>query len=118
MAYGLPQVSKIANDQLQQFLLPHGYHPCPFTPGRWQHDTHNICFTLVVDDFAVCYTNQDDAMHLLTALHNHYQITEYWDATQYCGLTLQWDYDQCTVNISMPGYIKHALLHFCHPHPT
>jgi len=44
--YGLPQVGKLANNQLQQFLLPHGYHPCPFTPGLWQHDTRDIWFTL------------------------------------------------------------------------
>jgi len=79
--YGLPQARKISNDQLQQFLLPHGYHPCLFTPGLWQHDTRDIHFTLVVDDFAIQYTNRDDVMHLLTALHNHYQITEDWDAT-------------------------------------
>jgi len=57
--YGLPQAGKIALDQLQKFLLPHGYHPCPFTPGLWQHDTHDIQFTLVVNDFSICYTSQD-----------------------------------------------------------
>jgi len=115
--YGLPQASKIANDQLQQFLLPHGYHPCPFTPGLWQHDTHDIQFTLVVDDFAVWYTQWDNANHLLNALREHYQITEEWATTLYCGLTLQWDYTKCTVNLSMPGYIERALMCFCHPHP-
>jgi len=115
--YGLPQAGKLANDQLQQFLLPHGYHPCPFTPGLWQHATCDICFTLVVDDFSIHYTNQDDAFHLLTALKAHYQVTEDWDATQYCGLTLQWDYDYHTMGISMPCYIECALLQFHHPHP-
>jgi len=37
--YGLPQAGKIANAQLQAFLAPHGYHPCPITPGLWTHDT-------------------------------------------------------------------------------
>jgi len=72
---------------------------------------------LVVDDFAVHYTNKADALHLLTALKDHYQVTEDWDATRYCGLTLQWDYANRTADISMPGYIKRALLLFCHPHP-
>ncbi len=115
--YGLPQASKITNDQLQQFLLPHGYHPCPFTPGLWQHNTSDIRFTLVVNDFAIRYTKQDNANHLLNALREHYQITEDWATTQYCGLTLQWDYTQRTVNLSMPGYIERALMCFCHPHP-
>jgi len=115
--YGLLQAGQLASDHLQQLLLPHGYHPCPFTPGLWCHTTHDICFTLVVDDFAVCYTNPNDASHLLTALRTHYEVTEDWDATHYCGLTLQWDYAQCTVNISMPGYIERALLRFQHPPP-
>ena len=115
--YGLPQAGKITNDQLQQFLLPHGYQPCLFTPGLWQHTTHDICFTLVIDDFAMHYTNKDNALHLLAALKDHYQVTEDWEATCYCGLILQWDYANCTINISMSRYIECALLHFCHPHP-
>jgi len=115
--YGLPQAGKIANDQLQKFLLPHGYQPCPFTPGLWHHATRDIRFTLVVDDFAVRYTNRDDVNHLLDALRAHYQVTEDWDAARYCGLTLEWDYVQRTVDISMPGYIERALLRFRHPHP-
>ena len=115
--YGLPQASKIANDQLQQFLLPHGYQPCLFTPGLWQHTTHDICFTLVVDDFAMRYTNKANALHLLVTLKDHYQVTEDLEATRYCGLTLQWDYANRTVDISMPGYIERALLQIRHPHP-
>jgi len=116
--YGLPQAGRIANDHLQQLLLPHGYHPCPFTPGLWRHTTRDIRFTLVVDDFAVRYTTRDDAMHLLTALREQYQVTEDWDATRYCGLSLRWDYAQRTVDLSMPGYIDRALQRFRHPTPT
>ena len=115
--YGLPQAGKIANDQLQQFLLPHGYQPCAFTPGLWRHVTRDIRFTLVVDDFAVRYTNDVDANHLLAALKQHYQVTEDWDAKRYCGLSLQWDYTNRTVDLSMPGYIERALLRFRHPRP-
>jgi len=115
--YGLPQAGKIANDQLQIFLLPHGYQPCPFTPGLWRHATHDIQFTLVVDDVAVRYTKRDDVNHLLDALRAHYQVTEDWDAARYCCLTLEWDYARRTVDISMPSYIERALLRFCHLHP-
>jgi len=38
--YRLPQAGKLANVQLQQFLAPHGYHPCPFTPRLWTHGPH------------------------------------------------------------------------------
>jgi len=37
--YSLPQASKLANAQLKHFLALHGYHPCPFTPRLWMHDT-------------------------------------------------------------------------------
>jgi len=116
--YGLPQAGRIANEHLQCLLLPHGYHPCPLTPSLWQYDTRDVCFTLVMDDFAICYTNRNDVMHLLTALQKQYQVTEDWNAMHYCGLTLTWDYDQCTINLSMPGYINHVLQCFCHPCPT
>jgi len=116
--YGLPQAGKLSNDQLQAFLAPHGYWPCPITLGLWAHNSCPIHFTLVVDDFAVQYSNCDDAEHLMAALQDHYQVTEDWSASCYCRMSLQWDYIHCMVNLSMPGYIKHALLHFQHPHPA
>jgi len=79
--YGLPQAGKLANVQLQNFLEPHGYHPCPITPGLWTHTTCDIWFTLVVDDFAVCYMAKADADHLMTALKGHYQVMEDWAAS-------------------------------------
>jgi len=51
--YGLPQAGKLTNIQLQAFLEPHGYHPCPITSGLWAHTSRDIWFTLVIDDFAV-----------------------------------------------------------------
>jgi len=81
------------------------------------HDTRPIRFTLVVDDFAVRYTNKADADDLMSALRQHYQVTEDWAATRYCGMTLQWDYKNRTVDLSMPGYIDRALKRFQHPHP-
>jgi len=115
--YGLPQAGKLANTQLQTFLEPHGYHPCPITPGLWMHNTRPIQFTLVVDDFAVRYTDTADATHLMSALRQHYQVTEDWDTTRYCGMTLKWDYQNRTVDLSMPGYIDRALKRFQHPQP-
>jgi len=115
--YGLPQAGKLANIQLQHFLAPHGYHPCPFTPGLWTHITQDIWFTLVVNDFVVHYTNCTDIDHFLKALKLHYQVTEDWDASCYCGLMLTWDYKQHIVDLAMPGYINHALKQFRHPQP-
>jgi len=115
--YGLLQAGQLANLQLQAFLKPHGYHPCPIMHGLWTHDTRPIHFTLVVDDFAVCYMDKADADHLMAALHTHYQVTKDWAAQQYCSMTLKWDYAAQMVDLYMPGYIDHALKWFQHPHP-
>jgi len=115
--YGLSQASKLANVQLQGFLEPHGYHPCPITLGMWMHATCNIHFTIVVNDFAMQYRTKANSDHLLAALKGHYHVTEDWAASQDCGLTLTWDYTCHTMDLAMPRYIKHALKWFQHTHP-
>ncbi len=59
-----------------------------------------------MDNFAIKYTNQTDALHLMSALKAHYAISKDWDATCYCGLTIGWDYIRCMVDLSMPTYIS------------
>jgi len=73
------------------------------------HNTWPIHFTLVVDDFAIWYTDKANAKHLMSVLCQHYQVTKDWDATQYCGMTLKWDDQNCTMDLSLPGYIDQAL---------
>jgi hypothetical protein len=117
--YGLPQAAIIANKQLQEKLAPHGYRPVPITPGLWKHDTRDIAFALVVDDFGIKYTKREDAEHLVNTLqHVGYKLSQEWDGNRYCGLTLKWDYDKRTCNVSMPGYVERALQRFQHPTPT
>jgi hypothetical protein len=36
----------------------------------------------------------------------------------YCGITLDWDYDNQTLDISLPGYINKVLQRFEHKHPS
>ena len=107
--YGLPQAGHIAYDQLKEFLAPHGYEPFPHTPGLWFHRHGSLVFSLVIDDFGIKYTKQANAGHLLTTLQKLYHSSAKWDGDCYCGLTLKWDYTNRTYNISMPGYIEHAL---------
>jgi hypothetical protein len=116
--YGLPQAGKIANDRLQEFLAPHGYAPAGVTHGQWKYKmTKPIAFALVVDDFAIKYTNKDDSNHLLTTLEKMYVCSTDWTADRYCGLTLAWDYVARTCEISMPGYVDRALKRFQHEGP-
>eukprot|EP00957_Ditylum_brightwellii_P173694 13224641-Ditylum_brightwellii.AAC.1 len=53
----------------------------------------------------------------MTALRELYQITVDWDGKLFGGISLQWDYVNRTVDLSMPGYIEQALLKFQHSAP-
>jgi hypothetical protein len=115
--YGLPQAGRLANDQLIKFLAPHGYAPVPLTPGLWRHQTRDLVFSLVVDDFGIRYTDIADAEHLIATLEGAYQVSLDWSGARYCGLSLHWDYANRTCDISMPGYVERALQRFQHPAP-
>ncbi|GAX27152.1 hypothetical protein FisN_13Lu334 [Fistulifera solaris] len=117
--YGLPQAGKLANDQLIARLAPHGYHPVPHTHGLWRDSRSDLTFTLVVDDFAVKYTDDRDVHRLLQTLRDTgYRLSKDWSGSRYVGLNLDWDYNNRTVDLSMPGYIERALTRFQHPTPT
>ena len=116
--YGLKQAGLIANQQLQQHLAKFGYAPTPRTPGLWKHATRDIAFSLVVDDFGVKYVGRDNAEHLLSALRELYSVSTDWDGELYCGVSINWDYHNRHVDISMPGYVEAALHKFQHPAPT
>jgi hypothetical protein len=116
--YGLPQAGIIAQELLQEQLAKVGYHQSQIIPGLWTQKMQNICLTLVVDDFAIKYTKQEDAQHLIDALEKDYTISTDWDATKYIGLTIDWDYAKRKVYIHMPGYLAKALQRFKHPTPA
>ena len=123
--YGLPQAGIIAQELLEKRLNKYGYFQSKLTPGFWTHKTRPICFTLVVDDFGIKYVGEEHAMHLLNALQEHYEVETDWTAEKYLGITLDWDYDNGQVHLSMPGYVTKALVRFQHelkqlqhsPHP-
>jgi Reverse transcriptase (RNA-dependent DNA polymerase). len=114
--YGLKQAGHIAYDQLETHLAKYGYRPTT-TQGLWKHETRNISFILVVDDFGIKYTDERDATHLIQALQDLYTVNVNWTGSLYCGLTLQWNYDEKYIDISMPGYIQKVLTKFQHPPP-
>jgi membrane-bound inhibitor of C-type lysozyme len=49
-------------------------------------------FTLVVDDFAIKYTNKEDADRLINCMRMKYPFKVDWEAKQYIGINLKWDY--------------------------
>lgn len=116
--YGLPQAGRIANDYLRELLAPAGYEPVPFTPGLWKHQTRPISFVLVVDDFGIKFVNRADVDHLFATLCQRYEIKVDETGSRYCGLTLQWDYQKRTCDVSLPRYVERALQRFVHPIPA
>jgi hypothetical protein len=123
--YGLPHTGLLANEQLETQLNKHGYRQSKLVPGLWKHDTRPIHFTLVVDNFGVKYTQQEDVDHLRNVLELNYTVTKDWTGKQYIGITLNWDYERRRVHLTMPNYVKKALQLFQHklqkeqhsPHP-
>ena len=115
--YGLNQEAIISYNQLISHMKPHIYYPVTFTTGLWAHKTRKTFFCLCVDDFGVKYFSKDDANHLLNYLKNHSAISKDWEARNYLGCTIDWNYNKEYVDISMPDYARKALDRLQHPKP-
>ena len=107
--YGLKQAGIISNKELQKHLLPYGYAPVRHTPGLWECKDSDTMFTLVVDDFFVKITSDEEALHLTNALKQKYEITIDWDAKIYIGITQKWWYHLRKFQLSIPEYVPDAI---------
>jgi hypothetical protein len=114
---GLKQAGRIANDRLTKHLAQYGYAPVPRTPSLWSHSTRPIQFALVVDDFGVKFTGREHADHLLHSLCQLYSVTEDPTGSLFLGLSIEWNYNDRFVDISMPKYIPDMLHKFQHRPP-
>jgi hypothetical protein len=54
----------------------------------------------------------------MACIKKNYNISSDWNGCAYCGLTLDWDYTNRTVDLSMPGYINAALHKYQHDAPA
>ena len=116
--YRLPQAGALANKQLKKFLAPDGYYEVAHTPGLWRHATRPIQFFLLVDDFGVKYIGKQHVEHLFHCLEkSNAKVSEDWEVKLYCGITLEWNYSEFWVDISMPGYIKRLRQRYEHISP-
>ncbi len=112
--WGLPQAGILAKECIQRKLALFEYFNHVSTPGLWYHETRPISFTLVVNDFGVKYVNQNNIDHLITLIKKTYTLTEDWMGNLFCGICIDWEYSNHTVDISMPGYIKKKLQLYSH----
>ena len=68
----------------------------------WKHETRRTKFCLCVDDFGIKSFSDADTNHLLDLLKQHYTVTVNHQGTNLCGLTIDWNYKEGYVDISMP----------------
>ena len=73
------------------------------------HVSRPIAFTLGVDDFGIKYEGQEHLDHLLSTLNDDYTIEVDREGKLYCGISLEWNYENNYVNRSMPSYVKKNL---------
>ena len=92
--YGLKQARKIAHDDLVKRLSEAGYKKAALVEGYFRHETRDIDFTLVVDDFLIKYHKKEDLEHLQEAIGKYYKLKVDLEAKQYVGINLRWDYDK------------------------
>jgi hypothetical protein len=115
--YGLLQAGLLVQELFEKQLNEHGYSQSKAVPALWTHITQPISFTLVVNHFGVKYIGKEHAMHLISILKQHYEISEDWTGSKYIGITFDWDYHNRRVHLSMPGYIAKVLQRSGHKHP-
>ncbi len=109
--YGLPQADRLSQLRLISHLSKDGYYQCPNTPCLFQHETLDVTFCLVVDDFGIRYSAQSDADHLIATLQaNDYDPTIKPTGDTYLGMSIS--FQPTSVRLSMPDYITKALQRF------
>ena len=82
----------LANELLTKLLVTKGYRPHRHTPGLWKHKWRPVWFSLVEDNFGVKLIRKQHAIHIVDTLKEWYKVSEDWDGTRYCGITIEWDY--------------------------
>ena len=56
-----------------------------------------------MDDFGVKYVGGEHARYLINVLKLYCKMEWDWKGELYCGITLNWKYDERYVDISMPN---------------
>lgn len=115
---GSKQSGFLAHKQLEKMLKTKGCYPPELTSGLWLHKTRNISFTLVVDDFGVPCTSNEDAWHLVNLLEKQYPIKLDWKGGKCIGIDLEWGCGKRELATEMKGCALKALHQFMHGNPA
>jgi hypothetical protein len=79
----------------------------------FRHRTRNIDFTLVVDDFGIQYTLDEDLDHLIHCLEELYEIKIERTGNRFLGFDIDYDMSARTITMSYPGYLATLLASVC-----
>jgi hypothetical protein len=71
-----------------------------------------ISFTLCIDNFGIKYVGREHVEHLSGILKEHYKCSQDWSGTRYLGMTIDWDYINKSVHVSMLNYVPELLIRF------
>ena len=71
-----------------------------------------------MEDCGIKYENKQDSQDLIDSLENNYEaVSVEWDGELFFGIKIKWDYQNQTVDLSMPGYITQNFQRYSHPIP-
>ena len=110
--YGLLQAGRLAFEKLSRLLKKHDYTACRNSPCLFKHATNGVAFTLVVDDFAIKYTDKASVEHLFAANREEYRLEVNWAGSKYIGMSVDYNRKARWIDIWMPGYVTAALKRF------
>ena len=63
---------------------------------------YRVGSTLVVENFSVIYAGKAHANHLIFTLEQDYNYSEDWKGELCCEINLKWNYDDRTLDFSIP----------------
>ena len=68
-----------------------------------------ITFTLIVENLGVKYVIAEHAQYLVQCINKYYEVYEDWEGNVFCGITLERDYNNTTMDLSMSVYVQYFL---------
>ena len=74
-----------------------------------RHKVNIISFCVYVDRFDLKYHSNADAHEFLDILGIYYKYTIHWTVTNFYGITFDWEYDKCYVDLSIQNYVRDIL---------
>ena len=108
--YGLKNAGKVSKDRLVKHLNSSDFFETK-TPCLFRHATRDVTFCLVVDDFGIKYSKDEDLTFLVDCLSQLYHVKVHPVGTKYLGFTIEYSRSgrDRSISLSYPSYIPSLL---------